>query len=98
MGAEATNHLVERDIRVIGTDTYGFDKPFSAMGDRFAETGDRSELWPAHFTGREVEYFQIEKMGSLDALPRRTDIPLVTFPIKIIGASAGSVRPVAFIE
>lgn len=98
MGAEATNHLVEQGIRVIGTDAYGFDKPFSAMGDRFAETGDPGELWPAHFAGREVEYCQIEKMGNLDALPRRTDIPLVTFPIKIIGASAGWVRPVAFIE
>ena len=98
MGAEATNHVVERDIRVIGTDAYGFDKPFSAMGDRFGETGDPGGLWPAHFAGREVEYCQIEKMGNLDALSRRTDIPLVTFPIKIIGASAGWVRAVAFIE
>ncbi len=98
MGAAATKYLVERGIRVIGTDAYGFDKPFAAMGDRYAETGDAAELWPAHFAGREVEYCQIEKMANLDALPRRTDVPLVTFPVNIAGASAGWVRPVAFVE
>jgi len=98
MGAAATKHLVEQGIRVIGTDAYGFDKPFGDMGSRFAETSDSAELWPAHFAGREVEYCQIEKMANLGSLPRRTDIPLVTFPIKIPGASAGWVRPVAFIE
>lgn len=98
MGAASTKHLVEQGVRVIGTDAYGFDKPFEAMGDRYAETGDTAELWPAHFAGREVEYCQIEKMANLDALPRRTDIPLVTFPVNITGASAGWVRPVAFVE
>jgi kynurenine formamidase len=98
MGAAATKHLVEQGIKVIGTDAYGFDKPFAEMGRRFAETGDNDELWPAHFAGRDVEYCQIEKMANLDALPRRTEIPVVTFPIKIEGASAGWVRPVAFVE
>ena len=98
MGAEATKYLVERGVRVIGTDAYGFDKPFVEMGRRFEETGDSSELWPAHFAGREVEYCQIEKMANLDALPRRTGIPVVAFPVKIEGGSGGWVRPVAFVE
>ena len=97
MGAEATKYLVERGIRVIGTDAYGFDKPFVEMGRRFDETRDSSELWPAHFAGREVEYCQIEKMANLDALPRRTGIPVTAFPIKIEGGSGGWVRPVAFV-
>ena len=98
MGAAATKHLVEQGARVIGTDAYGFDKPFGEMGRRFVESGDSDELWPAHFAGRDVEYCQIEKMANLDALPRRTDIPLVTFPIVVEGASAGWVRPVAMLD
>jgi kynurenine formamidase len=98
MGAAATEHLVEQGVRVIGTDAYGFDKPFGEMGRRYAESGDSGELWPAHFAGREVEYCQIEKMANLDALPRRTDVPLVTTPVAIEGASAGWVRPVALFE
>ncbi len=98
MGAEATKHLVNQGIKVIGIDAYGFDKPFIEMGERFAETGDNAELWPAHLAGREAEYCQIEKMANLDELPRRTDIPIVAFPIKVQDASAGWTRPVAFIE
>ncbi|QSX00330.1 cyclase family protein [Haloterrigena alkaliphila] len=98
MSAEGTKFLVEKGIKVIGTDAYGFDKPFAAMGERYVETGDESELWPAHFAGREVEYCQIEKMANLDALPRKTDIPVVAFPITIEDGSAGWVRPVAFVE
>ena len=97
MGADATKHLVEQGVKVIGTDAYGFDKPFGEMGRRFVESGDSEELWPAHFAGRDVEYCQIEKMANLDALPRRTEIPLVTFPIVVENASAGWVRPVAML-
>lgn len=98
MGAAATKQLVEQGVCVIGTDAYGFDKPFIEMGRRFTETGDPSELWPAHLAGREVAYCQIEKMANLGDLPRVTDVPLVTFPVVIEGASAGWVRPVALFE
>ncbi|MFB6206488.1 MAG: cyclase family protein [Haloglomus sp.] len=98
MSAAGTKFLVERGVKVIGTDAYGFDRPFDAMGERYVETGDEDELWPAHFAGREVEYCQIEKMANLDALPRRTGVPVAAFPVKIQDASAGWVRPVAFVE
>lgn len=98
MGADATTYLVNQGVKVIGTDAYGFDKPFAEMGRRYRETGDRDELWPAHFAGRDVEYCQIEKMANLDALPRRTEIPLVAAPVVIDGASAGWVRPLAIIS
>jgi len=98
MSSEATNYLLEAGVRVIGTDAYGFDKPFAEMGRRFAETGSSEELWPAHLAGREREYCQIEKLANLDRLPRRTNVPLVAFPVRIENASAGWVRPVAFAE
>ncbi|PSP61635.1 cyclase [Halobacteriales archaeon QH_8_64_26] len=98
MSSEATNYLLEAGVRVIGTDAYGFDKPFAEMGRRFAETGSSEELWPAHLAGREREYCQIEKLANLDRLPRRTNVPLVAFPVRIENASAGWVSPVAFAE
>ena len=98
MGREATLWLVERGVRVIGTDAYGFDKPFDEMGRHFAETGDSDELWPAHLAGREEEYCQIEKMANLDALPRKTEVPLYAFPVVVEDASAGWVRPVAVFD
>lgn len=98
LGGPATKMLVEQGVKVIGTDAYGLDKPFKTMGERYRDTGEQEELWPAHFAGREVEYCQIEKMANLDTLPRRTGIPLVAFPISIEGGSAGWVRPVAFVE
>lgn len=98
MGAAGTKYLVEQGVKVIGTDAYGFDKPFAEMGRRYVESGDESELWPAHFAGREVEYCQIESMANLDELPGRTEVPIVTFPVEIKDASAGWVRPVALLE
>jgi len=97
MGRDATRWLVERGVRVIGTDAYGFDKPFLEMGRRYEETDDPGELWPAHLTGREAEYCQIEKMANFDALPRRTGVPLVAFPVVVEDGSAGWVRPVALV-
>jgi kynurenine formamidase len=98
MGREATLWLVERGVRVIGTDAYGFDKPFDEMARRFEETENSDELWPAHLAGREREYCQIEKMANLDALPRKTDVPLFAFPVVVENASAGWVRPVAVFD
>jgi len=95
MGREATLWLVEQGVKVVGTDAYGFDKPFLEMGRRFEETGDPGELWPAHLAGREREYCQIEKMANLDELPRKTEVPLVAFPVVVEGGSAGWGRPVA---
>lgn len=97
MGEEATKYLVEQGIKVIGTDAYGFDKPFVEMARRFVETQDSHELWPAHFAGRDVEYCQIEKLANLDKLPRRTEIPVTAYPISIKNASGGWVRPVAHV-
>lgn len=98
MGREATRWLVEQGIRVIGTDAYGFDKPFLEMGHRFEKTGDGEELWPAHLAGRDGEYCQIEKMANLDELPRRTEVPLVAAPIVVEEGSAGWVRPLAVFQ
>ena len=40
MGYEATMFLLERGIRVTGTDAWSWDAPFDKTAERYAETGD----------------------------------------------------------
>ncbi|MFE4519378.1 cyclase family protein, partial [Kitasatospora sp. NPDC056783] len=68
----ATNLLLDLGVRLIGTDAFGLDAPFTHMLAEFRRTGDRSVLWPAHFAGRQREYCQIERLANLAALPAPT--------------------------
>jgi kynurenine formamidase len=95
-GRAATLHLVSQGIKVVGTDGWSWDVPFSHTARRFAETGDASLIWEGHKAGREAGYCQIEKLHNLEALPG--DGFLVScFPVKIRGASAGWTRAVAIL-
>ena len=40
MGAEATLYLLERGVRVTGTDAWSWDAPFSYTAARYAQSGD----------------------------------------------------------
>lgn len=95
MTREATLFLLDKGVKIIGTDAYGFDRPFPVM---FKETleGNKAALWPAHFTGRDKEYLHIEKLANLEKLPNHGFI-LMAFPILIERASAGWVRAIALI-
>lgn len=93
----ATDFLLDLGIRVIGTDAFSLDAPFGAMLKRFKETGDRGVLWPAHFTGRDREFCQIERLAHLDALPQPYGFTVSCLPIKIKGAGAGWTRAVAIV-
>lgn len=95
MTREATLFLLERGVKILGTDAYGFDRPFPVM---FKETknGKKSSLWPAHFAGRDKEYLHIEKLANLDKLPPYGFL-FIAFPILIEKASAGWVRAVALV-
>jgi kynurenine formamidase len=90
--------LVERGIRVIGIDAFGFDRPFAEMYREFLRTRDPRVLWPTHLAGREMEYCQIEKLANLDALPGATGYQIVCYPVRIEGGSAAWARVVAKIE
>lgn len=97
MSREATEWLVEQGIKVIGIDTYGFDRPFVTMLEDFWRTGDRSYLWPAHFYGREREYIQIERLANLDQLPD-TGFQVACFPLRVKGLDASWVRAVGIVN
>ena len=96
VGREATLWLTERGVRVVGTDAWSWDAPFSHTRRRVQETGDAGLIWEGHRAGRERAYCQIEKMHNLEALPS-FGFTIVAFPVKVHRASAGWTRAVAII-
>jgi kynurenine formamidase len=95
-GRAATLHLVRQGIRVVGTDGWSWDAPFSHTARRFAETGDASLIWEGHKAGREAAYCQIEKLHNLEALPP-TGFTVSCLPVKVRNGSAGWTRAVAIL-
>lgn len=94
----ALSWLIERGIRVIGTDAFSFDRPFCDMIADYKLSGDKEVLWPAHFFGRDHEYLQIERLGNLEELPSATGFQVCCFPIKLDNADAAWSRVVAIID
>ncbi len=97
MGRNATLWLVERGVRVVGTDAWSWDRPLPVIAGEFGKTKDPSIIWEGHFAGIEKGYCHMEKMTNLDTLPA-TGFTVFCFPVKIKGASAGWVRAVAMVE
>ncbi|PCI46315.1 MAG: cyclase [Alphaproteobacteria bacterium] len=97
MGYEATMYLLERGVRLTGTDAWSWDAPFSHTATRYKETGDASLIWEGHKAGRDIGYCHLEKLHNLEVLPDH-GFTVSCFPVKIKGASAGWTRAVAIIE
>jgi kynurenine formamidase len=97
IGREATLWLLERGVRVTGTDAWSWDEPFSFTRQRFLESGDASVIWEGHKAGRDIGYCHMEKMTNLYLLPD-SGFMVSCFPYKIKGASAGFTRAVALFE
>ena len=97
MGREATLYLLERGVRVTGTDGWSWDAPFIHTMTKYRETGDASLIWEGHKAGREIGYCHIEKLCNLEALPS-TGFMVSCFPVKIRAASAGWTRAIAIID
>jgi kynurenine formamidase len=96
-GREATLYLLDQGVRVVGTDGWSWDAPFSATAKRYAESRDASLIWEGHKAGRHKGYCQIEKMANLDQLPS-SGFTVSCLPVKIHRASGGWTRAVAIIE
>jgi kynurenine formamidase len=97
MGREATLYLLERGVRVTGTDAWSWDAPFVHTKEKFAQTGDASLIWEGHKAGREIGYCHLEKLHNLESLPAH-GFTIACFPVKIRGASAGWTRAVAILD
>jgi kynurenine formamidase len=97
MGRAATLYLLERGVRVTGTDAWSWDAPFSYTAKKVQESGDASLIWEGHKVGKDVGYCHLEKMHNLEALPG-DGFTISCFPHKIRGASAGWTRAVAIFD
>src|SRR5215831_17195435 len=97
MGREATLYLLERGVRVTGTDGWSWDAPFVHTKEKYLKTHDASLIWEGHKAGREIGYCHIEKLHNLEALPA-AGFTVSCFPVKVRGGSAGWTRAVAIID
>jgi kynurenine formamidase len=97
MGREATLYLLEKGVRVTGTDAWSWDAPFSHTAKRWAETRAPSIIWEGHRASMDIGYSHIEKLSNLESLPE-TGFTVCCFPIKIKGGSAGFTRAVAILD
>jgi kynurenine formamidase len=97
MGRASTLYLLERGVRVTGTDGWSWDAPFVHTRAQYLATRDASLIWEGHKAGREIGYCHIEKLHNLERLPS-TGFSICCFPVKIHAASAGWTRAVAIVE
>ena len=97
MGREATLYLLERGVRVTGTDAWSWDAPFVHTKEKFTKTRNAALIWEGHKAGREIGYCHLEKLHNLEALPP-DGFAIACFPVKIRGASAGWTRAVAILD
>jgi kynurenine formamidase len=98
MTKESTLYLTERGVKVMGIDAWSWDRPLFFQARDFVKTNNPGVVWEAHFTGREVGYCHLEKLANLSSIGRLHGFTLCCFPVKIKGAGAGWVRPVAIIS
>jgi kynurenine formamidase len=97
MGYEATMYLLDRGVRLTGTDGWSWDAPFVYTAEKYKETHDASLIWEGHKAGRHIGYSHLEKLHNLETLPT-SGFTIACFPVKISGASAGWTRAVAIFE
>ncbi len=97
MGYGATMYLLERGVRLTGTDAWSWDAPFVHTAKKYAASGDASLIWEGHKAGRDIGYCHLEKLHNLEVLPP-SGFYISCFPHKIRGGSAGWTRAVAIFD
>ena len=97
MGRDATLYLLEKGVRVTGTDAWSWDAPFALTAQEYAKSHDPAIIWEGHRASMDIGYCHMEKLSALDTLPGDGFL-ISCFPYKIKGASAGFTRAVAIFE
>jgi kynurenine formamidase len=90
----AIEYLLDRGIKIFGTDTMGIDRPYKYMLAEFLKTRDISRFYPSHFFGRKREFIHIERLARLEQLPP-TGYKIICFPVRIKQTGAAWARVVA---
>jgi kynurenine formamidase len=97
MGKAATLWLLEQGVRLVGTDGWSWDAPFSHTKRRIGAGGSPDLIWEGHRAGREIGYCHLEKLHNLEVLPP-FGFQVVCFPVKVYRGSAGWTRAVAIVD
>lgn len=97
ISAQATEWLIDQGVKVMGIDQWGFDLPLKYMAKKAKEKNDPEYFWQAHRVGAKKEYYHIEQLVNLSAIPNK-GFKISVLPLKIKGASAAPARVVAIID
>src|SRR5262249_23007682 len=54
MGYDATMYLLERGVRLTGTDGWSWDAPFVHTREKYLESGNAGLIWEGHKAGRHI--------------------------------------------
>jgi kynurenine formamidase len=92
--AEATRWMFEQGVRVMGTDSWGWDAPLHLQAKAALERNQPGIFWAAHQVG--LPYSQIERLCNLASLPP-FGFHVACFPLRVMGGSAAPARVVALI-
>src|SRR3546814_18623125 len=97
MGYEATMFLLERGVRLTGTDGWSWDAPFSHPATRYEADHDASIIWEGHKAGRHIGYCHPDKLHNLEPL-HSPAFMIACFPVNIRGASPAGTRAVPLLS
>jgi len=97
MSAAATRWLIDQGVRLMGIDSWGWDRPLAQMAREARQTGRQDLFWEAHYVGVDREYCHMERLANLGELPP-TGFTVCAFPLKVKRGSAGPARVVALID
>jgi kynurenine formamidase len=93
--AAATRWLVQRGVRVMGIDAWGWDRPLHLQAADALRERRTGIFWEAHQAG--LRYCQIERLANLGQLPP-SGFQVACFPLRVTGASAAPARVVAILD
>ena len=55
-------YLLERGVRLTGTDAWSWDAPFVHTAEKYARSHDAGLIWEGHKAGRDIGYCHLEKL------------------------------------
>ena len=91
--SEPITMAVLRDMLALA----GWDMPLAEQIRLAKKNNDRELFWNAHLLGSKKEYFHVEQLTNLAALPP-FGFQVFLFPLKLRGASAAPLRAVAILN
>jgi len=80
---EAVSWMAEKGIKLWGVD---------------ASTVDHAHNKATHMLLRKLEFYHIENLANLEALPVNSPFRLICVPLPFVGATASPLRPIAILE